>query len=125
MVANRLRRDVPTLHRVALGAVGPHLSTVNIRVAIGAVLAHVSKNRLYVALHAFHFFVHAPERVGRLVMVEFGHRTDRAPACRGVAVFTGYVQGAVRVPAGFLLGRGRQSRRIRVHRERLGGGKRQ
>lgn len=87
VIAHRLRRDVPTLHSVALRTVRPHLSAVNVRVAIRAILADVCKNRLHVALHAFHFLVHPAQRVSRLVVVEFRHCADRTPTRRRMAVF--------------------------------------
>ena len=83
---------VPALHCVALRAVRAHLSLVHIGVAVLAVLARVRKNRLHVALRALHFFVHAAQRILGLVVVEFRVRLDRAPRCRGVAIFAREVQ---------------------------------
>jgi hypothetical protein len=47
--------------------------------------------------------VQATKRVFRFVVIEFWHRADRPPPCRGVTVFARNVQGAVRIPFGFLL----------------------
>jgi hypothetical protein len=49
-------------------------------VTIGAVFSDVRKNRLGVASGAGNFFMHAPERIPRSVVIEFGNRANRRPA---------------------------------------------
>lgn len=95
MIAHLLRRNVPPLYRVTCLAIWPHLPAVNVRVAVGAILSHIREQRLRVALHAFHLFVHATQRIFRFVVVEFRDRADRPPSGSGVAVLTGNVQRAV------------------------------
>jgi hypothetical protein len=105
VVADRLHRDIPTLHRMALFAIGTHLPPVYVRVAISAVLSHVRENRLHVALHAFHFFMHAPQGITGLVVVKLRHRPDWTPTRRCVAVLAGNVQRRpMRIACRFLLG---------------------
>jgi len=103
VVLDLLNGNLPAKHRVALRAVRTELSAVNIRMAIRAVLSDVRENRLYMALGAFHLFVHASKRVTRLVVIEFRDRSNRPPARRGMAVFTGNRQGTVRAPRGLPL----------------------
>ena len=123
VIAHLLDRDIPALHGVASRAVRTHLAAMDVRVAIGAVLANVCEYWLNVALRALHFFVHAAERVFRLVVIEFGDRADRTPTCRRVAVFARYVQRSVGIPLGFLLSVIRSSRRwcSTVRRDGCGG----
>lgn len=111
MIANLLHGDVPALHSVALRAVRPHLAAVDVRVAIRAVLSDVGEYRLCVTLRALHFFVHSAQGVFRLVVIEFGNGTDRAPACRRMTVFTRDVQWPMGIPLGFLLSGARGGRR--------------
>ena len=86
MIAHLLHRDIPSLYRVALRAVRTHLAAMDVRVAIGAVFTDICEYRLNVTLRALHFFVHAPQWIFRLVVIEFGHRADRAPTRRCVTV---------------------------------------
>ena len=103
VVAHLLDSDVPALHRVTLGAVRPHLPTVNVGVAIGAIFAHVREYGFYVTLGALHFFVLPAKRIFRFAVIEFGNRADGSPTGRSVAVFTGNVQRAVGISLGVLL----------------------
>jgi len=48
----------PALHGVALRAIGPHLSAVNVGMTVGAILAHIGENRIQVTEVAFYVFVH-------------------------------------------------------------------
>jgi hypothetical protein len=98
-----LNRDVPAPHRMALLAVRAHLPPMHVCVAIGAVLPYVGEHRLGVAQHAFHFFVHAPQRVSGFVVVEFGNRANRFPAGGRVTVFARNSQGAMRTARAALL----------------------
>ena len=85
-------RYLPAQHRMALRAVRSEFPPVNVCVAVRTILAYVREHRLYVAFRAFHFFVHATQRVVRFVVIEFRHRADRPPSCSRVAVFAGYGQ---------------------------------
>jgi hypothetical protein len=93
-----LNCNIPALHRVALRAIRAHLPLVNVRVALFAILADIGEHRLDVALVALHFFVQAPQRITRLVVIEFRNRTNGLPARRGVTVLARDRQGAVRTP---------------------------
>lgn len=111
VIVNLLYGNLPALHGVTLRAIRPHLALVNIGVAILASLSHVCEYRLCMALRAGHLFMHAAERILSLIVVEFGNRADRLPACRSVAILTGDGQGAVRASGSLpLSGRRRISR---------------
>lgn len=109
--------DLPPQNRVALRAIRAHLSLVDIGVTIRAVLADIGKDRLDVALDAFHFGVHAPQRVCGAVVVKFGNRADGAPGSRGMAVFAGNGQRAVRAPGIVSLPKRARSRNRRRNKE--------
>jgi hypothetical protein len=79
-------------------------------VAIRAVFSHIRENRLHMALRALHFFVHAAQRIIRLIVIEFGHCPYRPPPRRGVAVFARNGQRPVRTPSGLPLPHGERSR---------------
>jgi hypothetical protein len=73
-------------------------------VAIGTIPAYVGEDRFDVALHAFHFFVHATQGISRFAVIKLWNGTDGAPTGRGVAVFARNSEWAVRVASGVLLG---------------------
>jgi len=102
VILHLLHGNVPALDGVALLTIRTHLPAVNIRVAVGAILSHVGEDWLYVALNARHFFVHAAQRIVRLVVIKLRHRADRAPARRRVTVFARNRQRPVRTPRGFV-----------------------
>jgi len=106
VILHLLYGNVPALDRVALLAIRTHLPAVNIRVAVGAILSHVGEDRFYVALNARHFFVHAAQRIVRLVVIKLRHRADGTPARRRVTVLAGNRQRPVRAPRGFLVSLG-------------------
>lgn len=103
VILHLLYRSIPPLHGVTLCAVRAHLAAVKISVTIGAIPADVGEDRLDVALCAVHFFVHAPQGIAGLVVVEFWNCTNRIPAGRGVAVFAGNGERAMGISLGFLL----------------------
>jgi len=72
-------------------------------VAIRAILPHIREHRFAMARYAGHLFVHATQGVVGLVVVEFRHRADRAPAGRGVTVFAGDGERAVWISRGLSL----------------------
>ena len=86
MFLHLLHGNLPSLHRVAVRAVGAHLSLVDVGVAVLAILPHVGEDRLHMALRALHFFVHAAQRIPCFVVIKFRDGADGAPASRGVAV---------------------------------------
>jgi hypothetical protein len=114
-----LNGDIPTERGVALGAVGAHLTAMNIGVAVRAILADVAEYGLEVAFRAVKFFVHAAKRISRGVVVEFRHAANRRPACAGVTVLTRNGKGAMRTPARLSLSSSRTgaSKRKNIHAE--------
>jgi len=94
-----LHGDIPALHRVALRAIRAHLSLVHVGMAILAVLPHIRENRLHMALRALHFFVHAPQRILRLIVVKLGNSLDGPPSRGRVTVLTRNCQRLVWAPS--------------------------
>jgi hypothetical protein len=78
-------------------AVGAKLPAMNVGMAIRTAGTRVSEDHAGVALSAAHLLVHPTQRISRLVMIEFGIRTNRLPANAGMAVLAGERQGAVRI----------------------------
>jgi len=103
VIFNLLDGYVPPLNGVTLCTVGTHLSAVNVLVAIRAILAYVGENRLHVTLHTGNFFMHSAEWILCFVVIEFGDRTNGAPASGGMTVLTGNGQRTMRTLGGFLL----------------------
>ena len=91
-----LNRDIPTLHRVALLAICPHLPLVNVGVAIRALCSHIGKDQLGVALRATDALVHAAQGIPCSVVIEFRNRSNGLPAAQGMAVLTGNAKTTVR-----------------------------
>ena len=91
-----LHADLPSLHGMALLAVGAQLSAVNIRVAVLAALPNIGEHRSNVALHARDRLMHATQWISRLVVIEFRKRSDRLPCIRGVTVLAREVEISVR-----------------------------
>lgn len=105
VILHLLNSNIPTLDGMALRAICAHFSLMHVRVAVLAILAYIRENRLHVALRAFHFFVHAAQRVFRLVVVEFRNGLD-GPPCRGrVAVLARDRERAVRTTSSLPLRR--------------------
>ena len=122
MILHLLRRDFPTLHRVALLAVGSQLAVVDVPVAIRARFPDIRKYRLHVAQRTFHVFVHSTQRIFRFVVIEFRYGADGPPPGGGVTVLAGDVQEAMRVATGLFLARVQVRRRNSTVRSgRLGG----
>jgi hypothetical protein len=103
VILNLLDGNIPPQHRVTPCAIRPHLPLVNVGVTVLTLFANVGKYRLDVALRALHFFVHTPQRILCLIVVELRHAADRAPSAGRVAVFAGNLQGPVRTSRGFAL----------------------
>jgi hypothetical protein len=104
MIAYRLHSDAPTLNGVTRFAIGAELPAVDIGMAVCAFLAHVRKHQFDVALRARHFFMHAPKRIARRIMLKFRDTADRFPTQRGVAIFARNIESsAVGIPRNWLL----------------------
>jgi len=86
VILNRLQRNLPSFHRVAVRAIGSELAAMDVGVAIRAVGSGVGKHGLGVALSASHALVQAPKRILCLVVIEFRDGSNRLPANRRVAV---------------------------------------
>ncbi len=97
VILNRLHRNVPAVHRVALLAIGAELSPVDVSVAIRACGAHICEHQLRVALNALNFLVHPPERIASLIVVKFRDGANGLPAGGGVAIFARNVDRPVRI----------------------------
>ena len=91
---------------MALRAVRTHLAPVHVIVAILAVLAHFGEHRFDVALRAFHFFMHAAQRITGFAVVKFRDGTDGTPTRVGVAVLARNRKRPVWAPGGLTLGLG-------------------
>ena len=83
---------------MTLGAVGSELTAVKVCVTVRAVLPHIGEDGFEMALRAGDFFVQPAKRIARRVVIEFGDRSDRAPARIRVAILTGDGQRSVRTP---------------------------
>jgi len=83
---DRIQRNLPAQHGMALCAVCAEFSAMDVGVAIGAVLTNVCKDRFYVTLGAGHLFVHSAKQISRFIVVEFGDRLYWTPVRIGVAI---------------------------------------
>ena len=86
VVPDGLKRNLPALDRMALGAVGAELAAVDIGVAIGARRPDVFEHHAGVALRTGHVLVHAAQRIASQIMVEFGIGADRLPTLVTMAI---------------------------------------
>ena len=82
---------------MALFAIRTHLTPVDIGMAIRAFRPHIGEDQLDVAFDALNLFVHAPEWIGGLIVIELRDSADRLPTREGVAVFAGNRNIAVRI----------------------------
>ena len=115
VIPNRRHRNPPALDRVTRFAIGAELRAVNIRMTVCAFLTHIRKHQFDVALHASHFFMHAAQRVARLVVVKFRDAADGLPAQRRMAVFARNGKGGpVRIAGNRLLGRSARPLRMKL-----------
>lgn len=90
-----LQNDVPSLHRMALCAVSPHLPAMNVGVAVGTVRSGVREHRLGMTLGTSHSLVQAAKRIFRGVVIELRNRADRLPPCGRMAVLARDIQVAM------------------------------
>jgi len=93
-----LHGNVPSLHRVAIRAVGAHFILMDVGVAVLAVFPHVGEDGFHMTLYALHFFVHAAQRILCFVVIKFGNCLDGPPGRRGMAVFARDRERTVRTP---------------------------
>jgi len=95
---------LPAPNGVALFAIRPELTAVNVGVTVLAALSNVHEHRLHMALNARHRLMHTTQRVFRLIVVEFRNRPNRFPCFRRVAILAGNGQISVRTmrPVGHL-----------------------
>lgn len=79
MVTNRGYGNLPAFDGVAGLTIRAELSAVNVGVAIRTFLSHIGENEFHMALGALHIFVHAAQRVARLVVVKLRNAADGLP----------------------------------------------
>ena len=104
VVFQLLNGNVPPLNRVTLRTIRTHPSLMDVLMAILAVFSHVGEYRFYVALRAFHFFVHAAQGITGFRVIKFRNRANGTPACGGMTVLARNRQGPVRALGGLSLG---------------------
>ncbi len=78
----------PAANAMALFAIASDLSAMNVCVAIGTLRSGVCENHLDMTLSAIQARVHPLQGKPRAPVIKIGERTDRSPACRGVAAGT-------------------------------------
>jgi len=86
VLLDSLHSDLPAPDGVALLAIRPELTPVNIGVAVLTALSNVREHRLDVALDARYCLVHATQRVFRLIVIEFRNGSNRFPRVCRVAI---------------------------------------
>jgi len=89
VIANSLQRDLPSFDGVAIGTVSAELALVDVGMAIGALGADVFEDHAGVTLGAWHFLMHAAQRVSGQIMIEIRIGPDGLPACGGVTIRAG------------------------------------
>jgi hypothetical protein len=87
--------DVPSFDCMALCAVRPHLTAMNVGMAVGTVRSGIRKHRLGMTLGTSHSLMQAAKRVVRLVMVELRECANRFPASGRMAVLARNIQVAM------------------------------
>ena len=95
VLVDRLERNHPSVHAVALFALRPHLAAMEVGVAVGALVAHIGEHGFGVAFHAGHVLVQAAQRITGLAVIELGHAADGLPAGKRVAVLARNVERTV------------------------------
>ena len=95
VVLDLLNVDLPTLHRVAALAVSPKLAAMNVCMTLGTLCAYLLERHVRMALCAGNLRVHAPQRVGSLVVIELGEGANRLPTRVCVTVLTRDGEGPV------------------------------
>ena len=104
-------------------AVCAKLSPVDVGMAIGAMRTGVIEDQAGMALRTGYLLVHAPQRIRRMIMIEFGIGADRLPTGVGVAILARNREWAVRIGdlclCAAYLGMSRRSRLLRGRRRPL------
>ena len=95
VVLDLLNVDLPAPHRVATLAVSPKLAAMNVCMTLGTLCTYLLEHHVRMALCAGNLGVHAPQRVARLVVIEFGEGADRLPTRVRVTVLTRHGEGPV------------------------------
>jgi hypothetical protein len=79
MILNVFVGYLPAFHGMATFAIRAELAAMDIGMAIGAMRTYILKNERGVALGAAYVFVHAPQRIPGVVVIELGDGADRLP----------------------------------------------
>ena len=93
VVLQLLYGNVPPLNRVTLRTIRAHPPLMDVLMAVLTVFSHVGENRFDMTLRAFHFFMHAAQRITGFRVIKFRNRADGTPTCGGVAVLARNRQG--------------------------------
>jgi len=88
VVLNGLQRNLPSLYRVAIGAVGAELAAMNIGMAVSALGTYIFEDQARVTLAAANLLVHPAQRISGEIMIKLWIRPDRLPTRVGVAIGT-------------------------------------
>ena len=107
VILRRFQYLVPPHDRMALFAVAPLFSPVNVRMTVGTFLSHIPEDEIGVAEGAVGILMQPSERIACFLMVEIRRRADGRPAGTGMTVQTIEAQGTVRIvhpPLHLLLG---------------------
>ena len=76
---------------------------MDVLMAVLTVFSYVGEYRFYVALRAFHFFVHTAQGITGFRVIKFRNCADGTPTSSGVAVFARNRKGPVRAFGGLSL----------------------
>ena len=87
---------LPASDGMALFAIGPELTAVNIGMTVLTALSDIREHWLDVALDASHRLVHAAQGVLSLTVIEFRDSANRLPCARRVAILARHGQVSVR-----------------------------
>jgi hypothetical protein len=79
VVLNRLQRNLPAFHRVAVRAIGSELAAMDVGVTIRTLRTYVFEYQAGVAVGAAHVLMHAAQRVSGQIVIEFGIGPYRLP----------------------------------------------
>jgi len=86
VILNRLQRNLPAFHRVAVRAIGSELAAMYVGVALRALRTYVFENQVRVAFAAAHVLVHAAQGIPGEIVIELRISPDRLPAGVGMAI---------------------------------------
>ena len=86
---------LPAFYGMAVFAVGPELTAVEVGMAVRAMRAYIMENKRSVALGTANIFMHAAKGITGLVVIELGDGPDWLPTRVGMAVLARNGDGAV------------------------------